>query len=313
MENCNLSSLPNEVGNLISLETLNLGKNKLRTLPDSICNLTRLVKLNLSKCDVSHLPGEIGRLISLERLDLPQNNLLTLPDSFCNLVSLRHLNLGDYNLSHLPDRIGKLSSLLSLSLERNNVCSLPNSFSDLASLQFVHLSYCKRLQSLPKLPEWSESTYIYLPGDEVPNRFQYQYTGSKLSLVVPPLETRRILGCSLCVVFRTHEDCVRQKSTALFLHNKHTKSSLGVPITPQDQDQMILFYFPSKETALSGRIHAGDEFKFEIKLAPWSAATVATVKKCGINLIYEDNTEMHIKKKRNITDTRDSDISSPRN
>ncbi|KAI8522802.1 hypothetical protein RHMOL_Rhmol13G0024700 [Rhododendron molle] len=381
MENCNLSSLPNEVGNLISLETLNLGKNKLRTLPDSICNLTRLKKLylsdcdvsnlpneigrlvtlktlilegnglltlpdsicnltclknlNLAHCDVSHLPGEIGRLISLKNLYLGGNNLLTLPDSFCNLARLSDLDLKDCNLSHLPDRIGKLSSLMDLNLEKNNVCCLPNSFCDLASLERVylsnckrlqslpelpasldtlHLNYCGRLQSLPELPELSEdsvvggNTSIYLPGDEVPNWFQYQYTGSKLSLVVPPLETRRILGCSLCVVFRTRENRGCQDYPISILRNKPTEFSFSTFSRHQDQDQMILLYFPSKETELFGRIHAGDEFEIEIKQSPW-----LTVKKCGINPIYEDNTEMPIKKKRKITDTRDSDISSPRN
>ncbi|KAI8522805.1 hypothetical protein RHMOL_Rhmol13G0025000 [Rhododendron molle] len=442
MENCNLLSLPNEVGNLISLETLNLGKNKLRTLPDSICNLTRLKKLylsdcdvsnlpneigrlvtlktlilegnglltlpdsicnltclknlNLAHCDVSHLPGEIGRLISLKNLYLGGNNLLTLPDSFCNLARLSDLDLKDCNLSHLPDRIGMLSSLMDLNLEKNNVCSLPNSFCDLASLERVYLSNCKRLQSLPELPasldtlhlnycgrlqslpelpgslrsmdasyctslesiptelnwqaglgmfldgcnmlaknnfannvmegidqslsedkknrELSEdsvvggNTSIYLPGDEVPYWFQYQYTGSKLSLVVPPLETRRILGCSLCVVFRTHENRGCQDYPISILRNKPMEFSFSTFSRHQDQDQMILLYFPSKETELFGRIHAGDEFEIEIKQSPW-----LTVKKCGINPIYEDNTEMPIKKKRKITDTRDSDISSPRN
>ncbi|KAF7121245.1 hypothetical protein RHSIM_Rhsim13G0019700 [Rhododendron simsii] len=375
MENCNLSILPNEVGNLISLETLDLCYNKLHTLPDGICNLTRLKKLYLAECDVSHLPGEIGRLISLERLVLGQNNLLTLPDSFCNLASLGYLDLEDCNLSHLPDRIGMLSSLMELNLGRNNVCSLPKSFSDLASLEDVYLCNCKRLQSLPELPvslrlmdashctllesiptefnwqagldmsfegcdmlaknnfannvlerieqslsedkkdrEWSEDSVlgenacIYLPGDDVPNWFQYQYTGSKLSLVVPPLETRRILGCSLCVVFRAHENRGCDDYPILTFHNKNKKSIFEILSITQDQDKVTLFYFPSKETELFGRIHAGDEFEIEIEQSPW-----LTVKKCGINLIYEVNTEMPSKKKRKITDTRDSDISSPRN
>ncbi|KAF7119709.1 hypothetical protein RHSIM_Rhsim13G0019800 [Rhododendron simsii] len=438
MENCNLSCLPNEVGNLISLETLDLGKNKLCTLPDSICNLTRLKKLylsncdvlhlpneigrlvtlktlilegnslltlpdsicnlthleelNLSQCDVSHLPDEIGRLISLKSLNLRQNNLLTLPDSFCNLAFLSDLDLKDCNLSHLPDRIGMLSSLMNLNLERNNVCSLPNSFSDLgslekvylsncrslqslpelpASLERLHLNYCGRLQSLPELPvslrnmdarhctllesiptefnwqaglsmllegcdmlaknnfannvmeridqslsedkkdrEWSDASVyqrminISLPGDEVPNWFEYQCTGSKLSLVVPPLVTRTILGYSLCIVYRTHENrgCLDYPMT--IIRNKPTAFRFSTFSRHQDQDQMILLYFPSD----CGRIHGGDELEIEIKQATW-----LTVKKCGINLVYEDNTEMPIKKKRKITDTRDPDISSLRN
>ncbi|XP_058197268.1 disease resistance protein RUN1-like [Rhododendron vialii] len=338
MENCNLSCLPNEVGNLISLETLDLGRNNLRTLPDSICNLTRLKKLylshcdvshlpseigrlatlealilkgnslvnlpdsicnltllknlNLSLCDVSHLPCEIGRLISLQKLNLGGNNLLTLPDSICNLACLEVLSLPHCNVSHLPDRIGMLSSLKWFDLRSNSVSILPNSFSDLASLEILYLSNCERLQSLPKLPaslyhvdainctllleriptefnwppglckpfqEWSMQRMfgVYLPGDEVPNWFPYQYTGSKLSLGVPPLVTRRIIGWNLCIVFRTHKK-PGQRSFVTGIH-LFGGDELEIEISPDDQEKTV----------------------------PW-----LTVKKCGIQLVYEDDVDI---------------------
>ncbi|XP_058200244.1 disease resistance protein RUN1-like [Rhododendron vialii] len=361
MENCNLSCLPNEVGNLISLETLDLSANNLPTLPDSICDLTRLKRLTLEGCNLSHLPCEIGRLIFLEGLSLAGNSLLTLPDGICNLACLKFLNLNDCNLSHLPDGIGILSSLEILYLERNNVCSLPNSFSDLASLLKLQLNDCGRLQSLPQLPVnlkeldasyctslesiptefnwragllmsflgcnmlaknnvmeridqsfWEDKknrgpggyATIYLPGDEIPNWFQYQYAGSKLSVVVPP---RRILGWSLCIVVRTHGNR-GQHNQILIIRDKFTELDQLLTFTRyQGQDQMILLYYPSDYIER-------DELEIEIipedseETEPW-----LTVKKCGINFIYEDNTEMSIKKKRKITDTRDPDISSPRN
>ncbi|KAG5514367.1 hypothetical protein RHGRI_035693 [Rhododendron griersonianum] len=268
LEGCNLLHLPSEIGRLISLDTLGLQGNSLRNLPDSILNLARLKSLHLKDSNVTHLPSEIGRrLISLETLNLEGNRLLTLPDSICNLPCLEALILNDCNLSHLPDRIGMLSSLKLLELERNNVCSLPNSFSDLASLEDLRLNDCGRLQSLPQLPVnilrvdasyctslenipiefnwqaglrmsfggcnmlaksnsvnnfierlhqykgWSErselhiDTNISLPLDEVPNWFEYQCAGSKFSLVVPPLENRRIVGWSFCVVFSTNGTC----------------------------------------------------------------------------------------------------------
>ncbi|KAE9444794.1 hypothetical protein C3L33_23308, partial [Rhododendron williamsianum] len=288
MKNYNLSCLPNEVRSLISLETLDLSGNNLPTLPDSICDLTCLKRLTLEGCNLSHLPSEIGRLVTLEALSLQGNSLLTLSDSLCNLTRLKALNLNNCNATHLPSGIGMLSSLTNLHLESINVCSLPNSFSDLASLKTLYLNNCGRLQSLPEFPaslefvdasnctlleripaecnlddrvymclggcdmlaknnfvndvierldqykEWSAlpgRCGIYLPGDEVPNWFQYQYTGSKFSLVVPPLSD--FTDIHLC---------------------------------------------------------GGDELEIEIisedsmQTEPW-----LTVKKCGINLIYEDD------------------------
>ncbi|KAE9460523.1 hypothetical protein C3L33_07542, partial [Rhododendron williamsianum] len=276
LEGCNLLHLPSEIGRLISLDTLGLQGNSLRNLPDSILNLARLKSLHLKDSNVTHLPSEIGRrLISLETLNLEGNRLLTLPDSICNLPCLEALILNDCNLSHLPDRIGMLSSLKLLELERNNVCSLPNSFSDLASLEDLRLNDCGRLQSLPQLPVnilrgWSErselhiDTNISLPLDEVPNWFEYQCAGSKFSLVVPPLENRRIVGWLVPL------------------------------INYQGQDQMILLHRPLNFEG----IHGGDELEIEVIPNPWERVPLLTVKKCGIHFIYEDNTEVPIEEEK---------------
>ncbi|KAF7120318.1 hypothetical protein RHSIM_Rhsim13G0019500 [Rhododendron simsii] len=357
MKNCNLSCLPNGVGNLISLETLDLSGNNLPTLPDSICDLTRLKDLTLKGCNLLHLPSEIGKLVTLEVLSLQGNSLLALSDSLCNLSLLKALNLNYCNVTHLPGGIGMLSSLKFLDLESNNICSLPNSFSDLASLERLFLSNCGRLQSLPDFPvslncvnasncslleripaefnpqdtlymclagcdmlaennivhvlsrkrnliytqlmhdlleqEWSAvwgGRRIYLPGDAVPNWFQYQYTGSKFSLVVPPLVTRRILGWILCIVFRTHnEPTIRSIMTI-----SNTKDWQWwweqhiADITHVDRDQMLIIYLASDQMEI--HLHGGDELAIEIipedlkKTEPW-----LTVKKCGINIIYEDD------------------------
>ncbi|XP_058200247.1 disease resistance protein RUN1-like isoform X2 [Rhododendron vialii] len=344
LSDCALSHLPNEIGKLATLETLILEGNSLLALPDSICNLARLENLSLKDCNVTHLPSEIGRVISLRTLDLGGNNLLTLPDSICNLGCLRELYLPHCNMSHLPDGIGMLSSLTCFDLESNNVCSLPNSFSDLASLEILRLNNCGRLQSLPELPvslwhvdasyctlleflhtgfKWQAGLYmslpgcnmlaknnfannvierldqykewsalrrisgIYLPGDEVPDWFQYQYTGSELSLVVPPLVTRGIFGWILCIVFRTHKKPGQRSFMSIFSKSKKTEYfNFRTEVTYQDQDQMKLLYFPSDLTGI--HLYGGDKLEIEIspfdrvKTLPW-----LTVKKCGINLIYE--------------------------
>ena len=81
MWSCKVSHLPLEIGKLISVDTLYLGKNNLHILPDSIFNLACLERLSMKHCNVLHLPSEIARLISLKTLDLDGNNLHTFPDS----------------------------------------------------------------------------------------------------------------------------------------------------------------------------------------------------------------------------------------
>ncbi|XP_058182419.1 disease resistance protein RPV1-like isoform X2 [Rhododendron vialii] len=129
LENCHLSHLPGEMGNLISLRTLHLTQNKLSILPDSICNLICLEHLSLDDNNLSHLPCGIGRLTSLKVLDLARNSLCTLPDTIDGLVSL-----------------------MSLDIEENNICTIPDSVGNIPSLWDIRLNNCANLRSLPKLP-----------------------------------------------------------------------------------------------------------------------------------------------------------------
>lgn len=49
------------------------------------CNLTHLVKVDLSKNQLTYLPDDLGNLSSLQHLDLYNNKLSILPPSFSQL------------------------------------------------------------------------------------------------------------------------------------------------------------------------------------------------------------------------------------
>ncbi|KAF7154186.1 hypothetical protein RHSIM_Rhsim01G0101900 [Rhododendron simsii] len=149
MDGCHLSYLPEEIGNLISLQTLDLAKNNLSTLPDGICNLTCLKHLRLGENNVSNLPSGIGKLTSLESLYLSSNSLCTLPDTIGKLSCLKELLVQYNKLSHLPSEIGDLDSLEMLALDGNNgFRALPESISKLVRLRELNLNDCN-LSHLP--------------------------------------------------------------------------------------------------------------------------------------------------------------------
>ena len=58
-------AVPTEVGQLASLEVLDLGGNQLTSLPAEIGQLTSLTELNLCGNQLTSLPAEIGQLTSL--------------------------------------------------------------------------------------------------------------------------------------------------------------------------------------------------------------------------------------------------------
>jgi Leucine-rich repeat (LRR) protein len=140
LDNNQLTTLPNSIGNLTNLETLFLDNNQLTTtLPDSIENLTNLEDLYLDNNQLTILPDSIGNLTNLETLDLKHNQLTILPDSIGNLTNLEFLYLNHNQLTILPDSIGNLTNLKFLYLDNNQLTTLPNSIGNLTNLEELYL------------------------------------------------------------------------------------------------------------------------------------------------------------------------------
>ena len=157
----NLESLPENIGNLTKLTTLNLScplglKMSLRELPESIGNLSNLTSLNLSGCEsFVSLPSSIGNLSQLNTLDLTYcSSLESLPESIGNLSNLTSLHLGGCNyLESLPESVGNLSKLTLLDLsECWNVDHIP-SFTQ-QSTQLTHPLWLYGCIEIPLNIEW---------------------------------------------------------------------------------------------------------------------------------------------------------------
>ena len=121
MNNKGLTIVPPEIGQLSSLEILNLIFNDLSSLPPEIGQLNSLKELFLNYNDLSSLPPEIGQLSSLEILRVNSNDLSSLPPEIGQLNSLEVLTLSSNNLSSLPTEITRLVNLTRLDLRNNNL------------------------------------------------------------------------------------------------------------------------------------------------------------------------------------------------
>ncbi|KAF9682079.1 hypothetical protein SADUNF_Sadunf05G0071100 [Salix dunnii] len=141
--------LPDSIGKLSSLVTLDLSENRIVALPGTIGGLSSLTKLDLHSNRIGELPGSIGDLLSLVVLDVRGNQLSSLPATFGRLVRLQDLDLSSNRLSSLPDTIGSLVSLKKLNVETNDIEEIPHTIGKCSSLRELRADYNK-LKALPE-------------------------------------------------------------------------------------------------------------------------------------------------------------------
>jgi Leucine-rich repeat (LRR) protein/ribosomal protein S18 acetylase RimI-like enzyme len=161
-----LPSLPEWLGDLVHLEALNLeGCTILSRLPDSLEKLTRLLKLDLSKCEsLTALPEGIGKLTELQSLNLHWCTQLTsLAVGIEQLPKLEMLNMREcYRLKELPNNLCGLTQVMQLQLRGCiGLTELPASIGSLMALRTLNLGGCHRLKVLPEsMDALSNLTYL---------------------------------------------------------------------------------------------------------------------------------------------------------
>ncbi|KAL5976889.1 Plant intracellular Ras-group-related LRR protein 4 [Asimina triloba] len=141
-------ALPSTIGGLSTLTKLDLHSNRLAELPVSICNLFHLQFLDLRGNRLSSLPGTFGKLSRLEELDVSANRLSFLPDTFGNLVNLKKLNIETNDVEELPHMIGHCTSLVELQADYNRLKALPEAIGRLESLEVLSVRY-NNIKALP--------------------------------------------------------------------------------------------------------------------------------------------------------------------
>lgn len=97
-----------------NLNTLSLENNNLTTLPDSIGYLSSLQIFTITNNKLSHIPPSIGRISNLKEFFINQNNLAEIPPELGFLKKLEILNVSNNPLVALPDEVARLMVLRDL-------------------------------------------------------------------------------------------------------------------------------------------------------------------------------------------------------
>lgn len=140
------------------LRTLDLSKNKLKTLPKDVGQFKELKILNVSNNLLEKIPEEINCLLKIETLQMNCNLLKSLPP-LNNLTSLKRASFGDNQLNVFPECLCELKYLEALDLSKNNITQLPEMIkqSRLVELNLnqnqirklpIGLAECSRLKTL---------------------------------------------------------------------------------------------------------------------------------------------------------------------
>ncbi|XP_047075016.1 plant intracellular Ras-group-related LRR protein 4-like [Lolium rigidum] len=143
-----LVSLPETIGKLFSLARLDLHANRIAQLPDSVGDLRSLIYLDLRGNQLTALPSSIGRLVNLQELDVGANRIVSLPDSIGSLTRLKKLLVETNDLDELPYTIGQCVSLVELNAGYNHLKALPEAVGKLESLEILAVRY-NNIRSLP--------------------------------------------------------------------------------------------------------------------------------------------------------------------
>lgn len=141
-------NIPPQIFRLRSLKILDLSGNNLN-LTDQLTKLTGLETLDISKCNLVSLPTWIGEMTSLQQLYIQNNRLTALPDEICQLTKLKRWNGGgnlftqldnlhlgmlenmeellfaECQLDHFPHGLGRMTNLRVLDLTGNQLTVLP--------------------------------------------------------------------------------------------------------------------------------------------------------------------------------------------
>uniref|UniRef100_A0A674CJV6 Leucine rich repeat containing 28 n=1 Tax=Salmo trutta TaxID=8032 RepID=A0A674CJV6_SALTR len=145
----NITCVPEAIGNLSRLQSLDLSDNALHVICPEIGRLRSLRHLRLANNQLKYLPPEIGALCDLETLDVSRNVLVCLPERLHQCLSLQCLTADRNNLTSFPRQLCQLHSLNELSMAANQLSSLPLDLGRSRELQFVFVDNNVHLKGLP--------------------------------------------------------------------------------------------------------------------------------------------------------------------
>lgn len=113
---------------------------KLKFIPDSIGDLSRLFELHIQKTNIDYLPKTLIILSDLIILKMQENNFREMPIWLSKCKNLHTLNFAENKISHIPNDLFKMQQLLYLNLSNNYLTHVPIEICKLNNLEKLVLT-----------------------------------------------------------------------------------------------------------------------------------------------------------------------------
>jgi len=126
----------------MNIQFINLSRNKIQELPQSIVGLKSLSELKMSHNNLSdeNSYGFLSQCENLESLWLDYNNLFDLPSNMSLMKGVRNLYLDHNHMSNLPASIVEMEKLRILHIGHNHFTKLPAPLANMEDLMLLHIN-----------------------------------------------------------------------------------------------------------------------------------------------------------------------------
>ena len=152
-----------------SIRELRLSDNQLRgTLPDCIGNLENIESLDLHNNSLTAIPNSLGKLSKLRHLDVSSNQLPNLPmEAIFDLPIMEIIaSRNKIGGSLLPTNIPQVPFLQKLDLSNNALMAISEAKVDFPQLQSLDISN-NRISTLPNMASWQSLTFLNVEENKI--------------------------------------------------------------------------------------------------------------------------------------------------
>ncbi|XP_050254268.1 TMV resistance protein N-like [Quercus robur] len=268
LSDCNLETIPNDIGNLSSITKLNLSGNHFSSLPESMVQLSKLERIELFNCtrlrSLPQLPSTFS-VVEANNCD----SLEMFPNGFKSFKFFRRLSL--INCFKYVGQSDMSSNMLGMLLK----------------------AYEKIYKKSIGFHNNGAFTSVIL-GSEIPKWFTHQSEGDTVSAQVTHQNENKWIGIVVCVVPMPCLNC-ESLLHCVILSNEHRVSQFYIGYCPRfvkiKLDHLWSSYIPSQafsenERAVLGQIDENGFIQMKLKFL-WDSK----IKKCGFRVVYEQDIE----------------------